>query len=63
MVGADRCVHLNKSQCLSIAVAIINDIDTFCEERAEEFQKFLESEESHKKKGGGKNDKERQHFT
>jgi hypothetical protein len=47
-------VHLNKSQCMTIAMSIINDIENFCEENSEAFQKFLKSEEQKKEVKNGK---------
>ena len=52
----DSCseTKISRNQAKIIALCIIADIESFCEEHSEEFQKFLKSEELNKKKGGEK---------
>ena len=42
--------HISRKQAFSVAVAIIADIEQFCEEHAEDFEKFLQAE-NEKRKG------------
>ena len=45
MVGKYSDFYISRKQAQSVAFAIIADIEKFCEENSEEFQKFLKSEE------------------